>query len=275
MTRPGMRRKTDRIKQNPTNANMLAAERHRRILEFTRKEGSVRTTDLGRVLGVTEETIRRDLELLAGKGHLRRTHGGAVDSAIVLTEPPHAEREARQLEEKLNIAREAARLVHMGDTLLLDASSTALAFAGQLPADMRLRVVTYSLAVVEKIAAREDIELIQLGGFHDRRGRRFHGLLTEAGLRLLRIDRFFFSGGGFHPVHGVGEPNPEQARLKHLMLSHAAWSCALIDHTKLGLSTDHFFAKPENLDALVTDKEGMTFAQNHLKSVPYSLHFSR
>ncbi len=267
--------KTEGIKQKPTNNHMLAAERHRRILDLTRKEGAVKTTDLGRVLGVTEETIRRDLDWLAGKGHLRRTHGGAMDSAMLIAEPPHAEREARQSDEKIRIAREAARLVQPGETLLLDASSTVLAFARQLPVDSRLRVVTYSLAVVERLAVREDIELIQLGGIYDRRGRRFHGLLTEMGLRSLRIDRFFFSGGGFHPQHGAGEPNPDQARLKHLMLSHAEWSCALIDHSKLGLKTDHFFAKPEEFDALVTDKKGREYARNHLKGAAYSLHFSK
>jgi DeoR/GlpR family transcriptional regulator of sugar metabolism len=270
-----MSRKTGGIKQKPTNNHMLAAERHRRILELTRREGAVKTTELGRALGVTEETIRRDLEFLAAKGHLLRTHGGAMDPAASITEPPHAEREARQSEEKAAIAREAARLVVAGETLLLDASSSALALASQLPADMRLRVVTYSLAVVERLAGREDIELVQLGGLFDRRGRRFHGMLTEMALRALRIDRFFFSGGGFHPEHGVGEPNPDQARLKQMMLSHAEWSCALLDHTKLGRSTDHFFAKPGDLDALVTDKGGADFAQNHLKSIPYALHLSK
>ncbi len=254
---------------------MLAAERHRRILELTRKEGTVKTTSLGRELGVTEETIRRDLELLAGKGRLIRTHGGAMDMTVMIVEAPHAEREARQGEEKIRIAREAARLVGNGETLLLDASSTALAFASQIPSDMSLRVVTYSLPVVERLATREDIELIQLGGIHDRRGRRFHGLLTEMALRTLRIDRYFFSGGGFHPRHGVGEPNPHQAGLKRLMLEHAEWSCALLDHTKLGLSTDHFFAKPGEFDALVTDKEGKAYVQTHLKGAPYELHFAK
>lgn len=254
---------------------MLAAERQRRILEIARKNGTVRTTELAADFTVTEETIRRDLDFLARVGHLQRTHGGAMDSTILIGELSHSEREARQLEEKLSIGREAASLVQEGETLLLDASSTALEFASQLPDGMRLRVVSYSLAVVERLAGREDIELVQLGGAYERRGRRFSGMLTEATLRMLRIDRYFFSGGGFDPKLGVGEPNPDQARLKRMMLEHANWSCVLIDHTKLGALTDHFFAKPDELQAMVCDKAGKAFAKKHLIAPPFDLHFSR
>jgi len=254
---------------------MLAAERQRRLLELARKDRTVRTTDLARDFKVTEETIRRDLDFLSRLGHLRRTHGGAMDAAISLGELSQTEREARQAEEKLAIGRSAAELVQEGETLLLDASSTALEFAAQLPNDMQLRVVTYSLALVERLALRDDIELVQLGGFYERSGRRFSGLLTETALRSLRIDRFFFSGGGFDPKHGVGEPNPDQARLKRMMIEHAAWSCALIDQTKLGAHTDHFFARCEDLNVLVTDKGGKNYAAKYLKSTSYDVRFGR
>lgn len=254
---------------------MLAAERQRRILELARKNGTVRTTELAGDFEVTEETIRRDLDFLARVGHLRRTHGGAMDSTVALGELSQSEREGRQLEEKVAIGREAASLVKEGETLLLDASSTALEFASQLPDGMPLRVVTYSLAVVERLAAREDIELIELGGSYERRGRRFSGMLTEAAVRMLRIDRFFFSGGGFDPKLGIGEPNPDQAALKRMMLEHANWSCALMDSTKLGAPTDHFFAKPDELGAMVCDKGGKVFAKKHLIVTPFDLHFGR
>lgn len=252
---------------------MLAAERQRRLLDLARKNGTVRTTDLAADFNVTEETIRRDLDFLARLGHLRRTHGGAMDTTVTLGELSQSEREARQLEEKIAIGREAATLVKEGDTLLLDASSTALEFAAQLPNGMRLRVVSYSLAVIERLSNREDIELVQLGGSYERRGRRFSGMLTESALRMLRVDRFFFSGGGFSPTLGVGEPNPDQARFKRMMLEHSAWKCALMDHTKMGSAADQFFAKPEELDALVCDAGAKAYVKKHLKNVPYSIHF--
>ena len=112
-------------------------------------------------------------------------------------------------------------------------------------------------------------------GYYERRGRRFSGMLTEAALRMLRIDRFFFSGGGFDAKLGVGEPNPDQAALKRMMLEHANWSCALMDSSKLGAPTDHFFAKPDELGAMVSDKGGKTFARKHLIVTPFDLHFGR
>lgn len=254
---------------------MLAAERQRRILELARKHGNVRTADLARDFDVTEETIRRDLDSLSRRGHLLRTHGGAMDPNVPFAEPSHTERQARQSAEKSAIAGEALRFVTPGETILLDASSTVLELASRLPADFSLRVVTYSLAVVERLAARDDLELIQLGGVYEPRGRRFSGMLTESAAISLRVDRFFFSGGGLDPVRGISEPNPEQARLKRLMVDHAEWNCALLDHSKFGIRSDFFFATPDRIDAVVTDRGTRSFATKHLKKAPYELRFAR
>jgi DeoR/GlpR family transcriptional regulator of sugar metabolism len=233
---------------------MLAIERHRRILEEARKEGAVRTQELAAILGVAEETVRRDLDGLARQGLLKRTHGGAADVSMILREYSQHEREAQQAAEKTAIAKVAIKHIKEHETILLDASSTALELARQLPEGRSLRVVTYSHAVVEQLAIRSDVELILLGGTYEAKGRRFRGMLTEMGVRALRIDRFFFSGGGFHVSRGVGEPSAEEASLKATIIAHADWKCALLDHTKLGRMTDHFFVKPEELDLLITDE---------------------
>jgi DeoR/GlpR family transcriptional regulator of sugar metabolism len=234
---------------------MLAAERHRQILDRLRRDTTVRTVDLARDFEVTEETIRRDLDLLAKRGRVTRTHGGAMEVGVFLGELSHQERANRQASQKSAIAREAAKLVKSGETLLLDASSTALELARQLPEDLGLRVVTYSLPVIEVLSSRTDVELIQLGGCYEPRGRRFSGMLTEAALRSLKIHRFFFSGGGFDAELGVSEPNPEQARLKNSIIGHAEWSCALIDSSKLGVRSDFFFAPLGSFAVLVTDSD--------------------
>jgi len=239
---------------------MLPAERQSRILKLARRDGTVRTIDLAKEFEVAEETIRRDLDLLARLGHLRRTHGGAMDTSAPLAELPYSERQARQLDEKIAIAREATRFLMAGETILLDASSTALELASNLPLGLPLRIVSYSLPVVERLAGQDAIELVQLGGTYEARGRRYSGQLTELALRALRIDRFFYSGAGLDPVRGVSEPNPEQSRLKRVMIEHSEWNCALIDHTKLGKQADFFFARPEEIDQVITDREGQVFA---------------
>lgn len=238
---------------------MLAIERQRRILEKAKSERTVRTQELAAVLKVTEETVRRDLDMLSRQGLLRRTHGGAADISIILDELSQSDRERRQAGEKSAIAKLAAKHIKDHETIMLDASSTALELARYLPPGKSLRVVTYAHSVVEKLAIRSDVELILLGGTYEAKGRRFRGMLTEMGIRALRIDRFFFSGGGYHETRGVGEPSAEEARLKATIIAHAEWKCALLDHTKLGRMTDNFFVKPSEIDLFITDSQGADF----------------
>ncbi|MBB5349825.1 DeoR/GlpR family transcriptional regulator of sugar metabolism [Haloferula luteola] len=249
---------------------MLPAERHHAILSRAKETGTVRTTELARDFGVAEETIRRDLDLLAKRGLLHRAHGGALDPSAGLPELSQNEREALQFQEKRHLSLLAASLVKAGETLLLDASSTALELAAHLPAGVR--VISYSLPVIERLAPRSDLELIQLGGVYEPKGRRFSGILTESAVLSIKVDRFFFSGRGMDLERGVSEPNPDQARLKSLMLRHAAWCCALLDHTKLGLRSDYFFARPEDLDAVVTDPSAKSFFKGKLRALPFQLY---
>src|SRR5438045_5215952 len=118
---------------------MLAVERLREIEKRIKRDGSARVADLARELSVTEETIRRDLEKLEDDRKILRSHGGAVAPAN--GEIPHTERESQQAAEKSAIAREAVKRVSEGDTLFIDASSTALELARILP-DMPLTVLT-------------------------------------------------------------------------------------------------------------------------------------
>lgn len=238
---------------------MLAIERQRRILEAAKRERTVRTQELAAVLKVTEETVRRDLDALSRQGLLRRTHGGAADISIMLDELSQSDRETRQAGEKTAIAKLAVKHIKDHETIMLDASSTALELARHLPSGKSLRVITYAHSVVEKLAIRSDIELVLLGGTYEAKGRRFRGMLTEMGIRALRIDRFFFSGGGYHGTRGVGEPGVEEARLKAMVIAHADWKCVIMDHTKLGMITDHFFAKPSEIDLFITDAKGADF----------------
>ena len=249
---------------------MLALERHRKILEIAKRDGAVRTQPLAALLDVTEETVRRDLDRLSRQGLLHRTHGGATEVSMVIRELSRSEREAKQEKEKEVIAKLAVRHIGENETLLLDASSTALELARHLPERVGLRIVTYAIGVVERLAVRNDIEVILLGGIHDAKAGRFQGMLTEMGVRSLRIDRFFFSGAGFDPVLGIGEPNPEEARLKATVIAHAGWKCAMLDHTKLGRKTDHYFVKPDQIDLLITDSGGRDFCgKGKLKGMAY------
>lgn len=238
---------------------MLAIERQRKILEAAKRHGGVRTQDLASVLNVTEETVRRDLDSLAKQGLLHRTHGGATEVSMLLHEFQPNEREGWEVCEKEAIARLAVKHLRRNESLMLDASTTALEFARHLPQGHNLKIVTYSLDVIERLSIRNDLELVLLGGSYAPKERRVGGLITEMGIRALRIDRFFFSGCGYDFEKGVGEDDAEEARLKATILAHANWSCAMIDHTKLGRAADQYFARPSEIDVLLSNSAAHEF----------------
>lgn len=234
---------------------MLAADRHGEILRLVRTAGSARTRDLAPALDCAEETIRRDLDKLAEDGLLVRSHGGAIAVGGLEGDLQHRMREARFVEEKKRIGRLAAACIKPHESILLDESSTALAMVDFLPAEFSLRVVTSSLLVAQRVAAGNRHELVQLGGTFDPVSLSFGGLLTELAVSRLRIDRFFFSCTGMHPVQGAAEPSEDRARTKMHMLGLSAFNCVLADHSKLGARAAHVFAMPEEIDQLVTDQQ--------------------
>ena len=253
---------------------MLAAARHQEILTRIDCYGAVRTTELASEFAVTEETIRRDLDKLDKKNRLLRTHGGAISLDASRNDLPQSQRENIQLAEKIAIAQSAAPLIQQNETILLDASTSALQLALALPKNHSLRVVTYALSVLQALSHRSDIELILLGGTYDSVGARFTGLLTDESLNLLKIDRFFFSGKGFDPKRGISEADPRQAQLKRHIQRQSLWSCALIDHTKFGVLAPHLFATTTDFHTLVTDSLSESYLQKNLSHPPFKLQLA-
>ena len=112
---------------------MLVAERLQKIVQLVNERGSIRVTELSDLCGVTEETIRKDLDKLESEGKLMRSHGGAVSVQDTQQEIPYFERETTNVEEKKLIAMAAVGLIESGDRIILDASTTAWWIARYLP----------------------------------------------------------------------------------------------------------------------------------------------
>lgn len=238
---------------------MLAAERQSLIVKQSRINGVVRTRGLAAELGVAEETIRRDLDKLARSGVVDRIHGGATSREFVAYDFAYADREIQQQPEKVAIANSAVQAIEPGETILLDASSTCLQMARLIPNSLRIRVVTYSLPVLEILKGNSEIELVSLGGSYDAKGRRFGGLLTEQNLMTYGIDRFFFSAKGYDSQKGVSEADEEQARLKTVGVRQASWVGLLVDRTKLGVDSRFYFCRSHELDQVFVDSLGRDY----------------
>jgi DeoR/GlpR family transcriptional regulator of sugar metabolism len=233
---------------------MLAIERQLRILELLAEQGSLRTTETAETLGVTDETIRRDFEVLEKRGELTRMHGGAGKVDKIRKDTPFTERQAIMRDEKRAIAKLAAERIQPNENIFLDASSTVLTLTEFLP-DFPLTILTNAFNVINALADRPNIELICTGGIFESKSRSFIGSLSEKSLLRYNIHRMFMSGDGIHIDRGVGESNSRQATFKERMIAGAEDVVFLADHTKLGRKAPFFFAKATDMSCLITDAQ--------------------
>ena len=232
---------------------MLAIDRQRRILELLHGAGSLRTTEVSESLGVSDETVRKDFELLEKRGELVRTHGGASRPEKIRGDLPFNERQAIRREEKQAIARLAASRIQPNETIFMDASSTVLTLTEFLP-DVPLTILTNALNVLIALSDRPNLDLLSTGGMFDAKSRSFIGLTAEKSLQRYHIHRMFLSARGLDLERGVSESNLRQAAFKERVIANAEDVVFMADHSKLGRKASFFFAEVTDLSCLVTDK---------------------
>ncbi len=233
---------------------MLAIERQRRILDLLNRGGSLRTMETAEALGVTDETVRKDFELLEKRGKLIRMHGGASRVETIREDLPFNQRQAVRRDEKRAIAKLAASRIRPNENIFLDASSTALTLTEFLP-DFPLTILTNALNVITALSDRPGLELICTGGLFDAKSRSFIGLVSENSLQRYHIHRMFLSGNGLNIERGVSESNSRQAAFKERVIASAEDVVFLADHSKLGQKASFFFAQVTDLGCVVTDRK--------------------
>ncbi|MFF2653895.1 DeoR/GlpR family DNA-binding transcription regulator [Streptomyces sp. NPDC058045] len=232
---------------------MLAAERHRRIVAEIGRRKFVTTDALTELLGVSRETVRRDLALLERRGELARVHGGATGSrAPVGEEAPFSERTGTLMAQKEAIGRLAAGLVAPHQTVVIDVGTTALEVARALPADHVGVVATPSLLVAAEVSTRPRVEVLVSGG------RLRPGDLACSNAQAvtffgdLRADLAFVGSGGVTP-YGLTDFHLDEVATKRAILAGAAQRCVLADSSKLGRTAVHRVCALDGFDALITE----------------------
>jgi len=237
----------------PEQGPRLGAERRERILRALRRDGKVVAAELSRTLGVSEDTIRRDLRELAEAGLLKRVHGGALPLAPA--SPPYAVRQTIRGAAKAQIAEAAARLARDGQLILVDGGTTTLEVARRLPADLRATVVTNSPPVAAALAEHAGLEVIVLGGRLLRDSMVTVGPATLEALRMLRADLCFLGTCSLHPEVGIGVLDLDEAHVKRAMVEASAEVVAVATVDKLGAAAPYVVAPAADLTHLVTDRE--------------------
>jgi DeoR/GlpR family transcriptional regulator of sugar metabolism len=231
-------------------ANLLPSRRRELILRSVRAAGSASVSTLAGQVGVSEMTVRRDLDHLHRVGKLRRVHGGAT---VESGEPPFAEVAVARYAEKDRIGAAASQLVRDGETVLLDIGTTTLQLARHLHG-RSLRVVTSNLAVYEELLPEQDVELVLLGGTVRRNYRSLVGFLAEESLRQLRVDRLFMGACGMQADLSVMDDTMAEVPVKRGMLAAAREVVLLMDADKFTANVGVArVCGPEAIDVLITD----------------------
>src|SRR5438552_14592469 len=143
---------------------MSAHQRRDAILERLERDAKLSVSELASQLGVSEMTVRRDLEVMEQSGILQRVHGGAVSAQSRSYEPPFAVRSMRHVEAKQRIGKAAAALIGEGETLILDAGTTTLEIARAIKGRRNLRILTLSLRIADLLADETRLTLLLPGG---------------------------------------------------------------------------------------------------------------
>jgi len=235
-----------------TGVNLLPPQRHREILASMETNGSVRVTHLARRMGVTEETIRRDLEKLGADGQLVRIHGGAVSVRQERQKVPFDARKSTNHKANRRIAGKAVAYIDEGDVIALDGSTTALELARIIP-DMPITVITNALAIASTLLDRKLVRVVSTGGQLDRDSACFVGSMAEEGLERFNILKFFFSCRGIDLERGLSEACDQHASIKRRMLKLANRSYLLADPSKCQVRSMVFFAGVGDVDVMITD----------------------
>ncbi|NQY33262.1 MAG: DeoR/GlpR transcriptional regulator [Coraliomargarita sp.] len=232
---------------------MLAPERHNQILSLLEEKGTVRTIDLAEEFQVTDETIRRDLQILADNQQLTRIHGGASSLSGRPKLQSYTERRGLHVENKRLIAEAALELIQPGLTYAFDSSTTAFSLVSTLP-DLPYRVVTNAYAVLDHLIRMENVELVSTGGRYHPKTHTFVGGDSIDTLRRHNINTAFISCIGFDTERGASEGFEQQATFKERLVQFADNVVLLVDSSKFDQRSEYFFAGLEQISRIVTDK---------------------
>jgi DeoR family deoxyribose operon repressor len=222
--------------------------RLRQLRLAVEKGGTVPLKHAAKLLNVSEMTIRRDL---AAPGATLVCLGGYIMDTRIPTAAKYALEQERDqhAQHKLSACRHAAKLVNDGDTLFIDCGTTMPHLAENLPRDLALTVVCYSMNVATIITERPNTQVIMLGGVYHASSASFYSDEALQYLKTLGLNKAFISAGGVHPTRGASCSNFYEVPVKQAAIASAIESILVIDESKLARLKPAFFA---GLDAFTS-----------------------
>ena len=232
---------------------MLVGERRELLLARLAADGKVLAKDVATELGVSEDSIRRDLRDLAAAGLCQRVYGGALPVSPAVAD--YASRTAIAPAGKERVAAAAAALVRPGSTVILDGGTTTLAVAKALPHDLEATVVTHSPTVAVALLDHHGVEVFLLGGRLFRHSAVTCGAAAAEAAQAISADVFLLGVTGVHPEAGLTTGDAEEAAMKRTLARRAADTYVLASAEKLGAASRFTVLPLADVAGIVTDAD--------------------
>lgn len=245
-------------------------QRQGQILQLLTRQEQVSVSALSSLLGVSEVTVRGDLDQLGRAGLLRRTRGGAArplesEQALEESIKQHAAAKRR-------IGRAAAALIQNGETIFLDVGSTTTEVARHLsPALQGVTVVTSGLNIALELERLPNVQVMVTGGTLRRLQHSLVNPYASDLLSRIRADRLFLGCNGVHPQHGVTNSNHEEAEIKAQMVKSSKVVVVLADHSKIGAVSRAHITALANVHTLITNQHAHHPLSEYAAEIPQVL----
>jgi DeoR/GlpR family transcriptional regulator of sugar metabolism len=245
-------------------------QRREKILTLLQEQESVSVNGLTEILGVSRATIRSDLNYLSKNNLLIRTHGGAIRSKedeTLKLDKNYDIRKQKNRDKKIEIAKKALPLIHSGECIILDASSTCYELAKLIDkSNLKLTILTNGIRTASLLKENYNLTVILIGGVVKGSSNAVEGILGIEILKKLNIDTLFTSAYAISASEGLSDFNLYEVELKKRMVEIAPQTIALIDSTKFEKKSIATFAKLNQLEKLITDDQLLDEMKKHYKN---------
>ena len=233
---------------------MLGIERRQKIMDILKKNKKVYVAKLAQEFGITEETVRRDLEKLENQNLLQRSYGGAVLMEKANEDLSFDQCSITHVAEKRKITEKAHQLIEKGDTIFMDSSSTALMLRPYLENKENITIITNSIRLLYDAALNTNLHIISTGGKLKENSFALIGPTALDTIDKFTVDVAIISCKALNKEHGFMESTEEEAMIKKNMLKHARKIILLADHHKFDKIAFTRIGYLEEIDTLITDQ---------------------
>lgn len=241
------------IGTEPESDYLMAEERRQKILALLQKEGRVLVGNLSKTFGVSQITIRKDLDSLQERGLVQRSHGGALPPALrALFDPTLQEKQHLHAAEKQRIAAAAIKMVEDGFCVMLDSGTTTATIAQGLKRFSSLTVITNAINIAADLSGT-NFQVILTGGMLRKNSSSLVGPIAEEVMAEMHADILFLGVDGFDLEVGLTTPNLLESRVNRAMIQSAGKIVAVCDSTKFSRRSLSRIAPVSAIDHLITD----------------------